>query len=203
MKTFGKEISRAIILALLFWASVGYADVTVTLNHDGSGGVIAAIQGSGTVPDGLGTWAYFDDIGDYTHAEIQAVLSTPILFAPGISIVKLDIDHDNKPYWPDDLDDFGLNFDFETAPGTNFEIDGVSVLTGLSFSDLIPGTYSVVSDSAGVGLGTLIINEFVINSGLNDAWYYPETDGQGFFITVFPDLETVSLCQHRFKIDPL
>jgi hypothetical protein len=30
-----------------------------------------------------------------------------------------------------------------------------------------------------------------MNPGLNDAWYDPETDGQGFFITVFPDLGTV------------
>jgi hypothetical protein len=32
-----------------------------------------------------------------------------------------------------------------------------------------------------------------MNAGLNDAWYYPETDGQGFFITVFPQLGYVSL----------
>ncbi len=35
--------------------------------------------------------------------------------------------------------------------------------------------------------------EITINSGLNDAWYNPDTDGQGFFITVFPDLGYVSL----------
>jgi lysophospholipase L1-like esterase len=29
---------------------------------------------------------------------------------------------------------------------------------------------------------------FQINAGLNDAWFNPVTDGQGFFITVFPDL---------------
>jgi hypothetical protein len=34
---------------------------------------------------------------------------------------------------------------------------------------------------------------FKINPGLNDGWYNPETDGQGFFITVFPDLGAVSL----------
>ncbi len=34
---------------------------------------------------------------------------------------------------------------------------------------------------------------FQINTGLNDAWYNPATDGQGFFITVFPDLGKVSL----------
>ncbi|MCW8926165.1 MAG: cytochrome c family protein [Xanthomonadales bacterium] len=32
-----------------------------------------------------------------------------------------------------------------------------------------------------------------MNPGLNDAWYYPVTDGQGFFITVFPDIQKVSL----------
>jgi len=31
----------------------------------------------------------------------------------------------------------------------------------------------------------------VISPGLNDAWYNPETDGQGFFINVFPALERV------------
>lgn len=34
---------------------------------------------------------------------------------------------------------------------------------------------------------------FSINPGLNDAWYYPETDGQGFVITVFPGQKTVFL----------
>jgi hypothetical protein len=34
---------------------------------------------------------------------------------------------------------------------------------------------------------------FEINVGLNDAWYNPKTDGQGFFITVFPELGVVSL----------
>jgi hypothetical protein len=29
--------------------------------------------------------------------------------------------------------------------------------------------------------------DFVINPGLNDAWFYPATNGQGFFINVFPD----------------
>jgi hypothetical protein len=34
---------------------------------------------------------------------------------------------------------------------------------------------------------------FTMNAGLNDAWYYPVTAGQGFFIMVFPDMELVSL----------
>lgn len=34
---------------------------------------------------------------------------------------------------------------------------------------------------------------FKINSGLNDAWYNPATDGQGFYIAVLPDVGLVSL----------
>jgi len=34
---------------------------------------------------------------------------------------------------------------------------------------------------------------FDMNAGLNDAWFYPVTAGQGFFITVFPDIGYVSL----------
>jgi tripartite motif-containing protein 71 len=32
-----------------------------------------------------------------------------------------------------------------------------------------------------------------MNAGLNDAWFNPITSGQGFFITVFPEIEYVSL----------
>lgn len=33
--------------------------------------------------------------------------------------------------------------------------------------------------------------EFEINAGLNDAWYNPQTAGQGFFVTVFPTIGKV------------
>jgi len=32
---------------------------------------------------------------------------------------------------------------------------------------------------------------FVINSGLNDAWFNAATNGQGFFITIFPDIGAI------------
>lgn len=40
---------------------------------------------------------------------------------------------------------------------------------------------------------TPVEENFVMNAGLNDAWFNPLTDGQGFFITVFPDLGLVNL----------
>jgi hypothetical protein len=34
---------------------------------------------------------------------------------------------------------------------------------------------------------------FAMNAGLNDAWYFPNTSGQGFFLTVFPGRQEVFL----------
>ena len=44
-------------------------------------------------------------------------------------------------------------------------------------------------------------DNFVMNPGLNDAWYNPLTEGQGFFITVFPDLNFVSLAWFTYDTD--
>ena len=40
-----------------------------------------------------------------------------------------------------------------------------------------------------------------INAGMNDAWYNPITEGQGFFITVFPDLGVVSLAWFTYDTE--
>jgi len=42
---------------------------------------------------------------------------------------------------------------------------------------------------------------FQMNSGLNDAWYNPDTSGQGFFITVFPDIGSVSLAWFTYETE--
>jgi len=42
---------------------------------------------------------------------------------------------------------------------------------------------------------------FEINSGLNDAWYDPVTSGQGFFITVFPDIAKIFLAWFTYDTE--
>jgi cyclophilin family peptidyl-prolyl cis-trans isomerase len=42
---------------------------------------------------------------------------------------------------------------------------------------------------------------FAMNAGLNDAWFDPATDGQGFFITVFPGLNFVSLAWFTYDTE--
>lgn len=43
--------------------------------------------------------------------------------------------------------------------------------------------------------------EFSINPGLNDAWYYPGTTGQGFSVTVFPGVKRVMLIWFTFDTE--
>jgi hypothetical protein len=40
-----------------------------------------------------------------------------------------------------------------------------------------------------------------INAGLNDAWYNPETSGQGFLITVFPDIGQMFLAWFTYDTE--
>ena len=46
-----------------------------------------------------------------------------------------------------------------------------------------------------------VFTQFIMNAGLNDAWYDPTTDGQGFFITVFPDLNFVVLAWFTYDTE--
>ncbi len=48
---------------------------------------------------------------------------------------------------------------------------------------------------------TPVPGNFVMNAGLNDAWYNPITSGQGFFVTVFPDLGVVSLAWFTYDTE--
>jgi len=93
------------------------------------------------------------------------------------------------------------------------EADGTTGLSG--WSRLLAGD---ISDNGNwvVGYGTnpsgiteaflaqlpdSVAPGFKINAGLNDAWYNPLTDGQGFFVTVFPDIEIVFLAWFTFDTE--
>jgi len=57
-------------------------------------------------------------------------------------------------------------------------------------------------DSGQVRVFDIEVNDgFKINAGLNDAWFDPVTNGQGFFITVFADIGYVSLAWFTYDTD--
>jgi hypothetical protein len=43
--------------------------------------------------------------------------------------------------------------------------------------------------------------KFQINSGLNDAWYNPDTAGQGFLVAVFPEITTLFLAWFTYDLE--
>lgn len=80
--------------------------------------------------------------------------------------------------------------------------------------DLPPGTYFIgsiiqFSDSNGSNNtnfedSAITVTEsaaFKINAGMNDAWYDPATDGQGFFVVVFPDLNKLFLSWFTYDVE--
>jgi hypothetical protein len=83
------------------------------------------------------------------------------------------------------------------------------ILIGLADSEPYSCTVSAIT---GLGVGpesnTITVTPIgpdnpllQMNAGLNDAWYDPETDGQGFFITVFPDLGAASLAWFTYDTE--
>lgn len=84
-------------------------------------------------------------------------------------------------------------------------IDAAGSFTDLPVINYEPGKFLTEANLAMTAVSakdvTPVEGGFVMNAGLNDAWYYPMTDGQGFFITVFPDLELVNLAWFTYDTD--
>jgi len=56
-------------------------------------------------------------------------------------------------------------------------------------------------DTLATLLPNIEVEGFSINAGLNDAWFNPETPGQGFFITVFEDIEMMFLAWFTYETE--
>ncbi|MFC1702088.1 hypothetical protein ACFL1J_05030 [Pseudomonadota bacterium] len=101
----------------------------------------------------------------------------------GMAWTKLGTDIDGEAAG----DQFGYHVSLST--------DGNRVASGSGYADetgVDPGYVRAYDLS--------VLNTLRINPGLNDAWYNPDTSGQGFFINVFPDLGAVSLAWFTYDI---
>jgi hypothetical protein len=82
-----------------------------------------------------------------------------------------------------------------TVSGLSNDIEySCSVVASNAVGDSAPSNVMLVIPSAGPPPLTM-------NVGLNDAWYNRATDGQGFFITVFPDIGYVSLSWFTYETE--
>lgn len=157
-------IKKVFFAATLAFISIGSnADLTFTLQDDGTGGVMISIEGSGVTGDRICTNpADCDndiemvDIGDYTDVnDTYYSLQSPVDFAPGLSIIALGIDDDSDfyPY----LDDFYITLSSYPPPNTAYSVSGTTSLVGASFSSFLPGVYSAQTEYIETGTGFLII----------------------------------------------
>lgn len=89
-------------------------------------------------------------------------------------------------------DNFNVNVNLPQglAPG-NYFIGGI-----IDIDDANNGNNSNFEDEP-----INVQDAFVINSGLNDSWFNIDTAGQGFFITVFPDIEAIFLAWFTYDTE--
>jgi hypothetical protein len=81
--------------------------------------------------------------------------------------------------------------DAEPGPGGGVLPD---IAGEVIINDNLAGCNSIQEILAGIDISR-------INAGLNDAWFNPDTSGQGFFISVFPDLGVVSLAWFTYDTE--
>ena len=85
--------------------------------------------------------------------------------------------------------------------------ENVNLPEGLVAGDYVIGAILDIGDSNPANdtnvdqTAIYVFTQFIMNAGLNDAWFNPLTDGQGFFITVFPDLNLISLAWFTYDTE--
>ena len=164
-------LAAVLVLLLTLLSQELHADLIVTLEDDGSGGVIASFEGSGFI-SGTGDRAIWRDLdGDYTDPEpFLFSLASPVSFAPGITFISLQLDDDGAG---PNLDDFALDFSGVVTSGTAYSVSGSTSVLGLSFALLNPGVYTPTSEQqVAFGGATLIIG-----SGMTDLGFHPQLGG--------------------------
>ncbi len=162
------------VIGVCVSAATASADIIITLTQSGTG-VIASWTGSGTVVlDGLGPGRTLN-FNNFSGTPFVSGGPTngPLFELPDtLSISGLDASAANTPYTLTysqiSIDNSGNNasdIDFPLGPGAfSFGADdtyvatGSSIVTGMLFADLNPGTYlSIAGDSADFGSVTLNI----------------------------------------------
>ena len=144
------------ITALMLSVSA-QAMLVVDLMDNGSGGVIVSVNGSGTTSAGIGSVLTARNIGEYVQpghglAQVIYTLANPIAFSNNRVIDEIAINRDNG------IDDFSLRFNGGVGSNVDFFPSASSLVQGLSFADLIAGTYDD-SDSNDVRrVGGLTLN---------------------------------------------
>ena len=155
----------AIAIAAALFAVSASGELIIELNGTDEDGTLATFTGSGTTAGAFEFNIDAHEIGNFvlpTGPDNQWFdLVDPVLFAPGITIERFHVDHNPIPT----LDDLRIGMSDFVVSGVSFNVSGSSLIEGLTFSSLIPGTYadSTRPDVGIVGGVTLIIHPYVVS----------------------------------------
>ncbi len=92
----------------------------------------------------------------------------------------------------------GATMDIDENVGLPASLDAGHYFIGAisDLSDSNPGNDVNLDETA-----VYVFTEFLMNAGLNDAWFEPAIDGQGFFVTIFPDLGIASIAWFTYDTE--
>lgn len=145
-----QSIITSLIFFLLFVSNTNASIINIILSSDGVGGTNFSINGSGedhnnSANGGGGSsvmWANLNGGDPFKNSLSDAgfSLSTPLAFAPGVSLNGITLDNDGNN--ANSQDDIFLNFDDVFFLDDAFSILGSGTVLGLDFSLLNPGVYT-------------------------------------------------------------
>lgn len=157
-----------------------------------------------------GGWTFENDIGARQVSTSGSVANEfKVSNTRGtVAMAKFENQPDSATsQWFINLDDNSDNLDNQNGGFTVFAkvVRGMEVADAINDLNLINGGPSfpslpvidftvgdtIVTDNLVMTKLTELDRPFLMNAGLNDAWYEPATSGQGFFITVYPTLNKV------------
>jgi len=143
------------------WSMPAAAGLILTFSDDGMGGTLADLQGSGQIGN-ASFQTYIDGIqlGDFLAPGVARnvfySLAQPLQFGAGLTVDGLHLDNNRVGN-----DDLRIRVSAFSPTNFAYSVSGTSAVTGLAFSDLLPGTYaaSTHQDIGIVGGLQLIVQE--------------------------------------------
>lgn len=176
----------------------------VSTNMNGLINVVAAAPDSDVSIESINAADGGHEAGE--DVQVNMLLKNNSAVDSGVFDVNLYLSVDNVITNTDTL--IGSKQVSNIAAGASLELnENGNLPPGLAVGDYFIGAILNIGDS-NPGNDTnvdqtpiFVFTQFIMNTGLNDAWFNPITDGQGFFITVFPDLGVVTLAWFTYDTE--
>lgn len=160
-----KRLSCTALVAACWLSMPASASLIIELNGTENDHTIATFTGSG-ITDGV--FQFNIDVHEIGNFVLPTGpnnswfnLADPVIFASGVTIERFHVDHNPAPT----LDDLRIGMSSFVGSGISFAVNGSSLIEGLAFSSLIPGTYADSNrpDNAIVGGVSLVVHPYSVD----------------------------------------